>query len=183
MAGAIAIWLVFLLGRRAAGTTAGLWAAGMYSVSRVLFFAATVARPDEPCAAFGLGAIVLVWNFHDDHRIRWIVAAGALLGLALLCHPFAIIFCLLCGAWTLLISQPLPRRLLAATILTALALAVFALWLPLIVQYREVFEHQFFNNVLRPAGPGFTRRLLWPWPYAVHQAQLVWEQAGPWQAC
>lgn len=182
VAGAIAIWLVYELARRAAGVQAGLWAAAMYAVSRVLFFAATVARPDEPCAAFGLGAILFVWNYADTRRLKHIIAAGGLLGLGLLCHPFAIIYCLICGVWTLLIPAPVGRRIASAAVLTSLTLVVFSAWLPLILAYREVFEHQFFNNVLKPAGPGLSRRLLWPWPYVTHQAWLLWEQAGGWQA-
>ncbi|QDT54124.1 hypothetical protein Pan44_21510 [Caulifigura coniformis] len=178
LAGAVAIWLVYELARRVAGNMAGLWAAGLYGLSRVLFFAATMARPDQPCATCGLGAILLVWNYADTGRLRWVIAAGALLGLGMLCHPFAIIFCLLAGVWTLLIAARITKRLIAASLLTMTTLVVFALWLPLILAHRDAFEHQFFNNVLRPAGPGLTVRLLWPWPYVVHQARLLYEQAG-----
>jgi len=177
-AGIAGIWIVYELARRAAGTTAGLWAAGIYAMSRVLFFAATMARPDQPCAAFGLGAILLLWNYADTGRLKWVIVAGAMLGLGMLCHPFAIIFCLLAGVWTLLITAPIQKRLLAASLLTIMTLAVFALWLPLILAYRDAFEHQFFNNVLRPAGPGLMTRLLWPWPYIGHQSRLLFEQAG-----
>jgi hypothetical protein len=181
IAGLIAIWLVYELGRRAFGEAAGLWAAGMYAASRVLFFAATFARPDEPCAAFGLGAMLLLWRYADDGGVKRIVLAGALLGLGLLCHPFAIVYCLLCGVWVLSIRGSIQRRLAHAAALTATALAVLALWTPLILAYPDTFEKQFFNNVLNPAGPGLLRRLVWPVPYVTHQLQLVYEQAGVWQ--
>lgn len=110
IAGAIAIWLVYELGRRAFGEAAGLWAAGMYAASRVLFFAATFARPDEPCAAFGMAAILLLWRYADEGGVKRVVSAGVLLGLGLLCHPFAIVYCLLCGVWVLHPLSLLPRR-------------------------------------------------------------------------
>ncbi len=181
VAGLIAIWLVYELGRRAFGEAAGLWAAAMYAASRVLFFAATFARPDEPCAAFGLAAILMLWRYSDEGGLKQIVLAGALLGLGLLCHPFAIVYCLLCGLWMLLVGGPVKRRVTNAAVLTAASLAMLALWTPLILAHRDAFEKQFFNNVLNPAGPGLIRRLLWPVSYVAHQVQLVYEQAGIWQ--
>jgi hypothetical protein len=181
LAGAITIWLLYELTRRAAGRTAGLWAAGLYALSRVLFFSATIARPDQPCAAFGLAAYLFVWNYSDTRRLRWITAAGVCLGLALLCHPFAVVMCLVCGLWTLFLEAPLRRRLTAAVLLAASTLVIFAIWTPLILAHRDVFEHQFFNNVVNRAGPGLPARLLWPWPYVGYQLGLLIEQAGPWQ--
>jgi len=240
VAGMIAIGLVYALGRRAFGPAAGLWAAGMYAASRVLFFAAAFARPDEACAAFGLGAILVLWRYADEDGLKRIVSAGTLLGLGLLCHPFAVVYCLLCGIWVLIQFPLLPRRTFErletvtagegsglrdkqvatdsaltpgpspiaaptpkamstngrgenwlwtsirqsighAVVLTVTALAVLALWTPLILAYSDAFEKQFFNNVLDPAGPGLVRRLFWPIPYVAHQVQLVYEQAGVWQ--
>lgn len=111
VAGLIAIVQVSALGRRAWGDAAGLWAAGMYAVSRVLFFAATFARPDEPCAAFGLGAMLVLWRDSDEGGLRRVAIAGVLLGLGLLCHPFAIVYCLVCGVWVLRPFSLLPRRM------------------------------------------------------------------------
>jgi hypothetical protein len=182
IAGAIAVWLVYELGRRAFGEAAGFWAAAMYAVSRVLFFAATFARPDEPCAAFGLAAILLLCRYADEGRVKRVVFAGVLLGLGLLCHPFAIVYCLLCGVWVLLVRGSIQRRIGHAAVLTLTTIAVLALWTPLILAYPDAFEKQFFNNVLNPAGPGLIHRLAWPIPYVTHQLHLVVEQAGVWQA-
>ena len=180
LAGAMAIVLVYQLGRRGFGSEAALWAAGLYAVSRVLFFTATFARPDQCCAAFGLGALVVLWNGLEQRSRKRIVLAGVLLGAGLLCHPFAIVFCLLCGFWTLASDGIVKQRVINATLLTLPALATFALWLPLIIPHREIFQKQFFNT-MNLTGPGLFTRLLWPWPYVPHQVKLLWEQAGMWQ--
>jgi 4-amino-4-deoxy-L-arabinose transferase-like glycosyltransferase len=180
IAGAIAIVLVFQLGRRAYGAAAGLWGAAFYAMSRVLFFAATFARPDECCTAFGLGAIVVLWDALAANSRRRIAFAGALLGFGFLCHPFAITYSLLCGVWVLLSAGEIRQRVANAAILTLATLAVFALWIPLILQSPEIFRHQFFNT-MNLTGPGLFQRLVWPWPYIPHQCRLLFETAGVWQ--
>jgi hypothetical protein len=58
---------------------------------------------------------------------------------------------------------------------------VAAAWLPLILAHPEVFQSQFFNNVLSRSGPGLFSRLVFPWPYLLHQVRLLVDQAGVWQ--
>ncbi len=180
LAGAVSIVLVFLIGTRGFGQRAGLWGAGLYAISRILFFTATFARPDQCCAAFGLAALVVLWDGIERQSRRRIVLAGVLLGAGLLCHPFAIVFCLLCGLWVLASPGDVQRRVTDATLLTLPALATFALWLPLILPHRDLFQKQFFNT-MNLTGPGLMTRLAWPWPYLPHQIRLLWEQAGAWQ--
>jgi len=182
LAGAIAIVLVYQLGRRAFGPVAALFGSGCYAFSRVLFFAATFARPDELCAAFGLGALVLTWDALERSSRKRLAAAGIALGLGLLSHPFAISYCLLCGVWVLATTAPLRERILRATVLTGTTLLVFALWIPLILHSPDIFRHQFFNT-MNLTGPGLMTRLAWPWPYIPHQIGLLRAQAGDWQAC
>jgi hypothetical protein len=180
LAGVVAILLIDALGRRVAGTAAGLWAAGLFAASRLLFFAATFARPDAVCAAFGLGAILVLWDLGPETRLRRVAAAGVLLGAGLLTHPFAIVYCLLCGVWMLVRRVLWRTAIISASVLTTTAVAVFALWIPLILMNVDLFQHQFFS-ILHVAGPGLFQRLLWPWTYLIHQAGLLYEQAGAWQ--
>jgi hypothetical protein len=70
------------------------------------------------------------------------------------------------------------RRFVDALILTAIALTVFALWLPLIALHPDLFRIQFFGNVLNRAGPGLGSALRGPWDIVSHQARQVWGHLG-----
>ncbi|HEV3023659.1 MAG TPA: glycosyltransferase family 39 protein, partial [Pirellulales bacterium] len=174
VAGLIAVIVVYHLGRRMLGGEAvGLWAAGLYSVSRLFFFPATTARPDMLCGLFGLAALLATWSWHTAPRARALATAGALVGLGMLTHPFAIVYCLQVGAWVFFASRGW-RRLTAPALLVGCALAAFALWIPLIVAYPELFRVQFFNNIVHPAAPGMAARMLVPWDSLLHHgAQLI----------
>jgi hypothetical protein len=184
VAGLIAVVLVYLLGRKLyANEAVGLWAAGLYALSRPFIFPATCARPDMFCGMLGLWAILVAWQWYSSRRTRWLVGAGALAGLGLLAHPFAIVYCLQLGVWTLLTGPGLRGRLTSAVIFAGSALAVFALWIPLILAYPDAFRGQFFTNVLDRTGPGLLSRLLCPWPAVVHRAgELAEYFQGP-QLC
>ncbi len=181
IAAAVAIWLTYEWGRRSFDQMAALWGAGLYAVSRILMFPATFARPDMVCGAAGLAALVVLSGWHERRTHRQIAMVGGLLGFGLLCHPFAIVYCLLAGAWVVLATRGWHQRLTAGLLLTTTTIAVSALWLPLILAHQDAFRHQFFNNVVGPQGPGLLRRLVIPWPYFSHQLKLLYEQGGPFQ--
>jgi hypothetical protein len=176
-----AIWLTYELGRRSADPGAALWAAGLYAGSRVLLFPATFARPDMLCGAVGLAAILVLWDWQDRPTRRRLLLAGGLLGVGLLCHPFAIVYCLLAGAWVILAGGRWTERINRSLQLVAITTAVCAAWTPLILAHVDAFRHQFVNNVLAPQGPGLFGRLVFPWPFFEHQWKLLHEQAGTWQ--
>ena len=180
IAGMASIVFVFLLGRRAGDGSTGLWGAGFYAASRVLFFPATFARPDQCCAACGLAAILALWTAIDSGRKRRFLLPGVLLGAGLLFHPFAITYCLLAGLWTLVARASIRERLMRAVILTATTVAIFALWLPLIARAPDIFKKQFFNT-MSLTGPNLLTRLAWPWPSVGNQVRLLSELAGEWQ--
>ncbi|HEX6986026.1 MAG TPA: glycosyltransferase family 39 protein [Planctomycetaceae bacterium] len=181
-AGLVAIWLVYWLARQFyQDERAALWAAGLYSLSRVLFFPCLTARPDMLCGAIGLGAVACAWRWHRSRRLQEIAAVGALLGVGMLTHPFALVFSIQVGLWVFFGSRGWMNRVRNSGVLVGTALAVFALWLPLILNYPEIFRSQFFNNVLGRAGPGLIRRLVFPWDALPHQASLLLEHAGVWQ--
>ncbi len=158
---------------------AGLIAAGLFSLSRLLYFPAVISRPDMLCCLWGLLAILMMYRWHASaRRYRDLGLVGLLLGLGMLTHPFALVYCIQLGCWAMLVNGTWQQRLLRGTVITGCALAVFALWLPLILAYPEPFRYQFFTNVLDRSGPGLISRLLFPWPYFATQFQLLREHAG-----
>jgi hypothetical protein len=182
VAGFIAVFLVYDLGRQIfRDTAAAIVAAALFSASRVFFFPAISSRPDMLCEVFGLAALAVAWRWRTAPE-RWRVAAiGVLLGLGMLTHPFALIYALQIGGWVLLDSPGWRRRLETAAILGLSAAATLGLWLPLIAMHPDAFHEQFFGNVLSRSGPGLLVRLVWPFPAMAYHAQLLWDYLGPWQ--
>jgi 4-amino-4-deoxy-L-arabinose transferase-like glycosyltransferase len=175
-AGLMAVWLVYELGRRLLHDEAvGLAAAALYSLSRVFFFSAIRARPDILCGMLGLAALLLTWNWRSSGNLRPLMLAGACLGLGMLTHPFALAYCLQIGGWVVVAANRRKQRLAAPALLTGCALAAFALWIPLILSWPELFREQFVKNVLNQAGPGLARRILLPWPSLVYHYHLLLE--------
>jgi hypothetical protein len=178
-AGIMTLVLVFALARHAfADPLAGLCGAGLFSLSRPFFFPATLARPDMLCGMWGLAAMWAMWRWFEHRRQRDLAIAGVFLGLGMLTHPFALIYCVQAGIWALLADGSWRQRLVRGSLLVGCALAAFALWLPLIAAYPEIFRMQFFSNVLNRSGPGLVTRLLFPWPFFPAQSQLLSEHAG-----
>ena len=182
-AACLAILLVYAIGRSLwEDPAAGLWGAGIYSACRLLYFPAMIARPDMLCATLGLAAVWTMCRWGRGRRRRWLAAAGVLLGLAGLTHPFAIVVALQLGAWAALAPGTARDRLLRPVGLAAAALAAFSAWLILIVREPELFRLQFVANILKPAGPGLATRLLFPWFEMAEHLPLVVERAGPLQS-
>jgi 4-amino-4-deoxy-L-arabinose transferase-like glycosyltransferase len=179
-AGVGTLILIYLLASRVLrDPLAGLIAAGLFSLSRLLYFPAVISRPDMLCCLWGLIALLMMYRWHDGTRsYRSLSLVGVLLGLGMLTHPFALVYCIQLGFWALLVNGTWQQRLLRGTVITGCALAVFALWLPLILAYPEPFRYQFFTNVLDRSGPGLISRILFPWPYFSTQFQLLREHAG-----
>lgn len=180
VAGMIAIGIVYLLGRQLTGSESiGLLGAGLYSLSRLLYFPAIFARPDMLCGALGLAALLLAAKWQTSGWRRTLAASGVLLGLGMLTHPFAFVYCLQIGGWTLIGRRGtgLKQRLANFALLTGCALAAFSLWTPLIASYPELFRVQFFNNVLDRSRPGLLSRLIFPWDSLRYHAVILMEHA------
>lgn len=176
-----------------------IWTIGLllFAISRPVMFTAITARPDLLCCVCGWAAILCIWRFaerqpsHEDSSATaadsskawewefWV--AGALCGLGLLFHPFALVACLQCGVWTIAMRGSPWRRLRRGIVLTLATLLVLCLWLPLILRFPYEFESQFTSNVLSRSGPGILQRLAWPWPYLLHHARYQWEFNQPFQ--
>lgn len=180
-AGLATIVLVFDLARIWLNSArAGLFAAGLFLFSRAFAFPATMARPDMTAIAFGVLGVWFTARWWDD-RANWpILAAGAAVGASMLSHPLGMVPSLQLGVWMLARSGGMKRRFVRATLLTAAALAVLALWLPLIALHPEWLEVQFVRNILmRRAGPNAGMALRTPWGFITYQATCLRESFGP----
>ncbi len=165
------IGLVYELGRRLyRDEGAALWGAGMYSLFRTFYFPAITGRPDMLCTAFGLGVLMLVSRWHDRRDSRLLAAVGVLLGLGGLTHPLAFVYALQAAGWVIVAGTGW-RRLVDLAIVVAVAMVVFALWLPLILRFPEPFRGQFLNHV--QSGPGILQRMLLPWESLRYQAWMM----------
>ncbi|GAC1448008.1 MAG: hypothetical protein NVSMB9_30760 [Isosphaeraceae bacterium] len=179
----LAIFLVYAIGRSLWGDRAsGLWSAGIYSVCRLVYFPAMIARPDMVCGTLGLAAVWSMARWGRERRRRWLALAGVFLGLAGLTHPFAIVFAWQLGIWAAFAPGPARARLGRSVGLTAAALGTFSVWLILILREPVLFRLQFLGNIIKPAGHGLVYRLLFPWPEMARQFPLVIERAGLLQA-
>lgn len=153
-------------------------AALMLALSRPLMFTGILARPDLLCMLCGWSAISILWTAQEDASWRRFSTAGGLCGLGGLFHPFALVFCIQCGVWTLLMTGTLKIRIQRGMILAVFAIVVLSAWVPLIVAYPHEFRSQFFANVVERAGPGLTSRLINPLPSCWHHVQLIWVLLG-----
>jgi 4-amino-4-deoxy-L-arabinose transferase-like glycosyltransferase len=193
ISGAGVIWLTSQLAQRpgcsaASGTLspapnspAALWSAGLLSLSRVFFFPATSARPDMLCAFFGMAAIWGVFRWQQATRLSGLILIGVLIGLGGLTHPFAIAYAIQIAVWLALLGSG-RERLIRLAVVAGVALAVFSLWLPLILLHPDVFAVQFRNQFLSPDSQGLLWRLAFPWTSLRYHATYLWGYVTPWQA-
>ncbi len=155
-----------------------LLGAMLFSLSRLCFFPAVLARPDMLCGMFGLLAVVFTALWDQRTSFRWVVFAGASVGLGALCHPFAIVFAVQLSIWIL--GGGNVRRRMKGFVCFALAVtAAFSLWLPLIAIRADLFEAQFIGNILRPTGPGLASRFLLPYESILDQIPQLIDRAHP----
>ncbi len=183
LAGSASILLVYLLGRSwLQEERAAVWGAGMYAFSRALYFPCLSARPDALCGMWGLAALWTAAHWRETGRRSWLTASGACLGLGLLTHPFAVVYVLQVGVWSVSRRSSLGGRLLNGSTLAGMALLVCSLWLPLIAMNPEQFWIQFSNNVLTKSGPGLFSRIIAPFTSFQTQAPLFLEHVGWFQA-
>ena len=181
-AGLIALLLVYQLGRSLfASEAVGLWAAGLFSISRLFFFPATCARPDMLCATIGLGALCATWQWDRGGGWRPLVVSGILLGLGMLTHPFANVFSIQVALWVAIAAGDWRRRVRGLGLLLSSALAALALWLPLIVAYPDLFRTQFFNNILDRPGRWLPLRMLLPKVSIAYHCGMLWQYVQPLQ--
>jgi 4-amino-4-deoxy-L-arabinose transferase-like glycosyltransferase len=91
-AGTLSVALVFILGRLAAGTKAGLVAAALAAVYVPLIFFEAEVLEITLVMTFLIGSLVLLQAAQDDRRAWKVIASGVLLGLAGLGKPNLLLF-------------------------------------------------------------------------------------------
>ena len=155
-----------------------LLGATLFSLSRLCFFPAVLARPDMLCGMFGLLSVALTALWYQRASFRWLVLAGASVGLAALCHPFAIVFAVQLSIW-ILSGGSLRNRLKGFVCFALSVTAAFSLWLPLISVRADLFRAQFIGNILRPTGPGLLSRFVFPYESFADQVPQLIERAHP----
>lgn len=177
----IALLLLYRLGRNWTGSTsAALWGTALFALSRWFYFPAITARPDMLCTAFGLASLLAINGWQRTGSVRSLVAAGVLIGLGGLTHPFAIVYAVQGAGWVALLASGW-KRLGLPVLLAFVSIATASLWLPLILMFPEAFEVQFRNQYLSAAGDGMLARLLLPWEALRYHAEVMFEHIGPWQ--
>lgn len=176
--GLVALLVLFRLGRRIGlSPLAALVGVGLFSWSRWFYFPATAARPDILCTLFAFAAIDRMAAWQTSHARRDLVWTGVWLGLGGLSHPFAIIYAAQLAVWSMVASRGL-RRLTAPLLLALVALAVAAVWLPLIRMYPEAFRIQFANQFGGSAGGPLWWRMLVPFESIAYHADKMVEHVG-----
>ncbi len=179
VAAILAIVLIYLVGWQLAGSRAAALGARGSTPSLGQFFSRHVFATVMPAGMLGFAAFASFLRWRDTQRRIWLAATALFLGLGGLTHPFAIIYAVQIGIWTLLVSGPPLRRLRHLACLVAGTMLVFSMWLFLIVPHFAVFQSQFFNNVLNRSAPGLLNRLLWPWEAIRSQTRMILEHAEP----
>lgn len=180
-AGIAVLGLIWALARQwIGGVWAAAWAAGLFSMSRWFFLQAIRARPDVLCTAFGLAAIWAVCRWRQTEQRRWLVLAGVFIGLGGMTHPFALVYAVQIGVWVLIASRGWKRLWQPALVAVVSLLVVAACWLPLILEYPDIFQVQFRNQFLSPRD-SLAARALAPWQPVWHHGSMMWHQIKPWQ--
>jgi 4-amino-4-deoxy-L-arabinose transferase-like glycosyltransferase len=174
------LWATLQLALRTTGSAAAaLWGTGLFAVSRWLAYPATIARADIFCAWFGLLAVMAAFRWERSRQARWLAMSGAWIGLGALMHPLAIVYAVQIAAWVAVAARGRDRLLLPA-LTAAVSLAVFALWLPLILIDPELFAIQFRNQFLGRSGEtlSWIRR---PAASLWYHARFLWLYMNAWQ--
>jgi hypothetical protein len=128
VAGVASIPLVYAVGRRTVGRSAGVLAAVLTVLSPFMIFYSAEARGYAVLVALLLGStLALLAAIEQPGRVRWWMAHGALVCLAMYTHYTAVFVLVAQGGWALALHPRARRPLLAATGAAAL---LYLPWLP-----------------------------------------------------
>jgi 4-amino-4-deoxy-L-arabinose transferase-like glycosyltransferase len=100
-AGAATIWLVYGVGIRSFGPTAGLLGAGIYAVWPISLLYSASLLSEPPGALLFMAYLLACLMFADHPGWKTAVTAGALLGLTLLTRPNPLFMLPLTAVWAL----------------------------------------------------------------------------------
>jgi 4-amino-4-deoxy-L-arabinose transferase-like glycosyltransferase len=161
----LSAWLLYALTARLYGPRAGFWAVTAYTISPVFSLAfGCWVLPDGPldaallASAYALSQALGIAQHPTTPKPAWWFAAGALIGLALLCKYTASLT--LAGAFLVLLTDPESRKALKTWHPYAAALIALALFSPVIAwnlaHHWQSFSYQSGRAAglrLRPLAP------------------------------
>lgn len=181
IAGIILLWGVWKLTLEVtASHVAAFWGTALLSLSRWFYFPATRARPDIFCAMFGVIAIWLMFRWFRT-RSRWdLVGLGIALGCGGLCHPFAILYAVQVAVCLSLFERGWKRLTVPAAV-ASLAIAVFAIWTPIIMIAPEAFKVQVQNQFFSDVNSLAKHLPDTPLQSLIYHGTYLWEHIGAWQ--
>jgi hypothetical protein len=114
LAGALAVWLAFQLGRRFGGNLAGLLSAILLAASPIFLYQVVQPMNDVPATALWLATLVLAWRASERSGAVAPMLAGLACGAALAVRPNLLPLSLVAGFGMVLVRpRPLADRLLA----------------------------------------------------------------------
>lgn len=161
LAGTVTIPVVYGIGARTSGKTAGLIAAAITALSAVMVMFSTEARNYAVMMAAVSGSTLAMLLALDTGRRRWWVLYGFCSCVAMYSHYSAAFVLIVQAAW-LLWRQPQARR---AVVLSNLAAAVaFAPWIPGWIKDTHSVTIPIIN-VLAPFTPSAVRSAVGQWAF------------------
>ncbi|MCP3169205.1 glycosyltransferase family 39 protein [Myxococcus qinghaiensis] len=141
LAGAFGLLAVYVLGARLLSRAVGLLAAALVAVTTpVLLYEATL-EPDLLVMVLNLGALALLAHARPGFRTRWLVGAGALLGLSAATRPTGLAILVLASGWVLWETRHTARRTGLKVAGVLLLTGLFSSWLPAQVIRATVGSH------------------------------------------
>jgi 4-amino-4-deoxy-L-arabinose transferase-like glycosyltransferase len=188
--GAVAVWLIALIGARLFGRRVGLAAGGIAAVYPPLVLVGSSLLSEPLFVPLVLGAVLAALSYREDRRNRWLLLSGLLIGLAALTRGNGV-FLAIPAAFLVWVDRPRRtwRSVAGPALLIATTIAVLVPWT---VRNAEVF-HRFvpistdsgftlggtFNATAQ--GPANRFPAMWEFPQA-HIQQLYAAHPGSTEA-
>jgi hypothetical protein len=125
--GGLAVWFVFVIGRRLGGALAGVAAALLLAASPVFLYQVVQPMSDVPALALWLAALVFAWRAIEHPGARRFALSGAVAGAAVLVRPNLVPLAGVIMLWIFAASRGTTRARVRDAVVFGLALVPFAL--------------------------------------------------------
>jgi 4-amino-4-deoxy-L-arabinose transferase-like glycosyltransferase len=182
LAGVVSIMLLGAIAwRMTRSRFVALVAVTFYAASRVVYFPWLMSRPDTLMGMFGFASLLVVLKAVERPSVGRASLGGALAGLGLYTHPYALVYCAQEGLMLLAAGRSARQRLGLALAYSAMALGVASLWLIQIAADPPLWREQFLDLMGNRSGSGLLSRLIWPGHALMVQSLVFLEHTGPWQ--
>ena len=128
--GALTCLLVYLLGKKIWGIWPGLIAAGICAIYPSFVFVSGLIYPEQLFMTLIVGGLLCLYNYNDTRKMRYLLASGACLGVALMTKGILIAFMPFLGLWFLLYSKmpSVKSKLISAGVIYALVICAMIPW-------------------------------------------------------